>query len=433
MKKSANKKIKAKYLAKKYRKNDRDVMSYEDMPLEDYELEKTEMSPDAVKKIIIAVCLAMAAGLAVFAISNRDKLTWDNISTWWTYDVLGSAGNGYPANIVGSEVASSNFAVSQGRIAYTSDTSFITLNSSGHEVADIQHRYSTPVLKADNNRYLTYGIGSTGYQIQSYDKLLYTGKADENIYTGDITSSGVYCLVTEGDGYLSALYVFDNKNNRIFKYSFSEYYITSVALKKDGTGCIACGVSSSNGRINAKVYQLDFKSEEPKAVYAIENDCILDCEYLGDNRMVLIGEIASYILKSGSDKLVTNSYEDKVLANYCFNTDTNNYIVALSKSGDGRSCILKQYNSNGDNKVTIDTNYKADSLSSYKGIIAVLDNNRVYTFNSAGNQVFSSDTGTGSKKVVLTGDSTAYVLSVNQIRLIDLKKTSTDDTAGKNK
>ncbi len=423
------KKMRARYGEKKQRKSDRRVMSYEDMPLDDYEQEKTEMSPDAVKKIILAVCIAVVAGLAVFAFSNRDKLTWDNISTWWTYDVLGNAGSGYPVNIVGSEVSASNFAVSQGRSAYASDTSFVTLNSTGSEVANIQLRYSTPVLKSEGNRYLTFGIGSTGYQIQSFDKMLYSGEAEENILTGDINADGVYCLVTEGNGYLSTLCAFDKNNNRIYKYSFSEYYITAVALKSDGSGCIACGITSNNGAVAAGIYQLDFTNEEPKAFYTINDDCIIDCQYLGGSRMSLIGEFASYIIKDGSQDIITNSYEDKTLANYCFNTDTNTYTVALSKSGDGRSCVLMQYNSNGDNNMTVDADCKADSVSSYKGVIAVLDGNIVYGYNSKGEQLYAANAGTGSKRIVLTGDSTAYVLSVNQIRLIDLKKTSTADTA----
>ena len=49
-------------------------VSYEDMPLDDYEQEKTEMSPQAVKKIVLGACIAIAAGLIVFAFVNRDKL-----------------------------------------------------------------------------------------------------------------------------------------------------------------------------------------------------------------------------------------------------------------------------------------------------------------------------------------------------------------------
>lgn len=423
------KKDKPRYGEKKGIKTERDVISYEDMPLDDYEQEKTEISPEAIKRILIGVGVAIVAGLIVFAFSNRDKLTWDNISTWWTYDVLGNAGNGFPVNIVGSEVAASNLSVTQGRVAYASDTSFVTLNSTGSEVANIQLRYSTPVMKSSGNKYLTYGLGSTGFQIQSFDEKLYTGEESENIFTGDIASNGVYCLVTEGNGYLSSLYVYNKNNNRIFKYSFSEYYITSVALNSDGSGGVACGITSEGGAVNSAVYVLDFSKEEPKSVYTISGDSVIDCNYLGDSRVALIGQSASYIIKYGDENYITNSYEDRTLANYCFNTDTQTYTVALSRSGDGRSCALLQYNNNGDNKCSIDTEYSAESVSSYKGVIGILDDNVVYVYSMDGTQRYAYNVGTGSKKVILTGDSEACVLSANQIRRFDLNKTSTADTA----
>lgn len=421
------KKFKGRYAERKT--SERDVISYEDMPLDDYEQEKTDISPDAVKKILIGVCIALAAGLIVFAFANRDKLTWDNISNWWTYDVLGNAGNGYPVNLIGTEVKSGNFAVNQGHVAYASDTSFVTLNSTGSEVANVQLRYSKPVMKSSGNRFLTYGIGTTGYQIQDFDGMLYSGEAEGAIYTADITSNGVYGIVTEGSGYLSILYVFNSNNNRIYKYSFSEYYINSIALNSDGSGGIACGITSDNGAVKTGVYMLDFTKEEPVLQYSIDGDTIVDCEYLNDNRAVLVGQSSSYIIKRGEENYVTIKYDSKTLANYCFNPDTNSFALALSKSGDGRSCVIEIYNDNGDKTSSIDTNYGAESISLYKGTVAILDGNTAYGFNSEGNQLYSCDTGTGSKRLILTSDNTAYVLSVNQVRFFDLSKTSTNDTA----
>ena len=196
---------------------ERTVISYEDMPLEDYEQERTNISPKAVKKIIIAVAIALVAGLLVLAFANRDKLSPENLSMWWSYEVLGNGGKGYPVELVGSEVKKGNFAVNQSRVAYASDTSFVTLNSSGKEIANVQLRYSKPVMKSGENRFLTYGLGDTGYQILTYDKELYAGTAEGVIFTGDIAPNGNFCLVTEGNGFLSELYAFDRNNNRIYK------------------------------------------------------------------------------------------------------------------------------------------------------------------------------------------------------------------------
>ena len=66
---------------------ERKVISYEDVPLDDYEQERTDINPKTVKKIILAVAIVLAAGLAVLAFVNRDKLTPENLGLWWSYDV----------------------------------------------------------------------------------------------------------------------------------------------------------------------------------------------------------------------------------------------------------------------------------------------------------------------------------------------------------
>ena len=359
---------------------ERTVISYEDMPLEDYEQERTNISPKAVKKIIIAVAIALVAGLLVLAFANRDKLSPENLSMWWSYEVLGNGGKGYPVELVGSEVKKGNFAVNQSRVAYASDTSFVTLNSSGKEIANVQLRYSKPIN---------------------------------------------FCLVTEGNGFLSELYAFDQNNNRIYKYSFSEYYINSVAINSDGSGCVACGITSNNGAMRTGIYVLDFSKEEPVGKYTIENDSILDSRYISGRRIALVGENASYVVKVGEEDYASVKYEGK-LTNYCFSPSTRSYAIALSKSGDGRSCTLIRYNDNGDVQTQIDTEKGAESFSVFKGTMAVLDGNTIYTFNSEGNITNTCDAGTGATAVTLTSDSTAYVLSINQMRYFDLAKVTAE-------
>ncbi len=389
---------------------ERTVISYEDIPLEDYEQERTNISPKAVKKIIIAVAIALVAGLLVLAFANRDKLSPENLSMWWSYEVLGNGGKGYPVELVGSEVKKGNFAVNQSRVAYASDTSFVTLNSSGKEIANVQLRYSKPVMKSGENRFLTYGLGDTGYQILTYDKELYAGTAEGVIFTGDIAPNGNFCLVTEGNGFLSELYAFDRNNNRIYKYSFSEYYINSVAINSDGSGCVACGITSNNGAMRTGIYVLDFSKEEPVGKYTIENDSILDSRYISGRRIALVGENASYVVKVGEEDYASVKYEGKL----------------TNKSGDGRSCTLIRYNDNGDVQTQIDTEKGAESFSVFKGTMAVLDGNTIYTFNSEGNITNTCDAGTGATAVTLTSDSTAYVLSINQMRYFDLAKVTAE-------
>lgn len=418
---------KGRYAEKKPNK-ERTVISYEDMPLDDYEQEKTEISPQAVKKILVAVGIVLAASLAVFLFANRGKLSPENISVWWNYEVLGKTGSGYPVNLVGTEVKPGNFKVNDGRAAYASDTSFITLNSSGTEVGNVQLRYSKPVLESRDNRYLAYGLGETGYQILSFDKNLYSGTAKSVIYTGDICSNGRYCLVTEGDGFLTELYAFDSNNNRIFKYYFSEYYINRVALNSDGSGCVACGIASEGGALKTGVYVLDFGKQDPVSQYTIYDDVILDCCYIGSRRAALVGEYASYVVKAGDESYTTVGYDNRLLTNYCFSPESGSFALALSKSGDGRNCDLISYSDSGEKVTEIENDYGAEAFSVYKGTFAVLDGNTVYVYNKEGELKYTSPAGTGARGLALTSDTTAYVLSVNQIKLLDFNRPATSDS-----
>ena len=326
--------------------------------------------------------------------------------------------------------------LSDGHIAYASDTSFVTLNSSGSDIFSTQLKYSKPILVSNKNMFLTYDLGGKGYEVNSLDKQLFASNTDDDIYTADIASNGVYAIVTEGNGYLSTLLAFNKDNNRIFKYSFSEYYITSVTLNSNGTGCAATGITTENGKVISAVYMLDFSKQEPEQVIKIDGDVIIASKYLTDNRVTLVGNTASYVVKKGDENFVTNSYESMTLSNYYFNMDTLTYAVALSRSGDGRSCSVYTYDSNGSQKSKIDTDSKADAISVYKDKIALLDGNTANVYNTKGDKVFATETGAGSKNIILSSDTTAYVLSVNQIRFIELnnnqkatEKVATDDNA----
>ena len=423
------KKLKGRFAENKS-KNERTVISYEDVPLDDYEQEPARISPEVIKKILIGVLGALLLAVIVLAFAFRDKLTWNNISVWWNYEVMGAPSSGYPVNIVGSDVAQGNVAVTQNRVAYASDTSFVTLNSKGGEVNNTQLRYTKPVMKSAENRFLIFGLGEKNYQLATFDKNGYSGTAAGNIYAGDVAPNGKYCLAVEGNGFYSELYAYDADNNRVYKYSFSEYYINSVAINMSGTGCIASGISNNNGEIKTGVYMLDFSKEEPVGKYEIDGDYIIDSRFISGGRCALVGANASYVAMMDEDVVVKVEYEGKTLKNYSFNTSVETFSLALSKSGDGRQCDLITYNDNGVAVFTADSNAGSDSVSAYRNTVATMDNNTIYIYNKTGELRGTCFAGSGARRLILFSDDEAYVLSVTQIRKINLRDTeSTADSA----
>lgn len=411
------KKIRGKHSEKKAKKLNRDVISYEEVPLENYEEETTRVSSVDAKKIVKIVIVLVVLGLIVFAFANRSRLTPENISNWLKYDVLGQGdGEGYPTNIVGTNVNTENIICVGNTLSYASDTSFVTLSSNASEIENYQLSYATPVISNSGNNLLVYGLGGKEFHIGTTNEITYTGKTDSNIFTGDISSSGVYGIVTETSGYLSKLIVYNKENKQIFAYSFADYYVTAISINPDGTQCVAFGLSAKEGTMSGAIYVLDFNSKEPLEIYEISENAVLRAEYLSSNEVCLIGNNASYVLNISKGELNENSYDKMMLTAYEVSEDTGTFAISLSRSGDGHSCTVQSFNTAGDKTLEIETDYKINSLSLMHGNIYVLEGNTVHCFDYNKNEISKGDAGSGAKNIKISSDGSVYVLGVNEIR-----------------
>ena len=155
----------------KRKKPKREVLSYEDVPLDEPSSDNVEISKTAVKRIIIVVVIMLVLGLVVFAIANRDNLTPEKISNWVKYDLLGSSDTGYPVKIIGTNVNDNNFVCDSG-VAYVSDTAYVSLSSEGNELCYNRHSFSKPIINTDGElqaiRFMPKGTETRYYMEEKY-------------------------------------------------------------------------------------------------------------------------------------------------------------------------------------------------------------------------------------------------------------------------
>lgn len=401
----------------KRKKNKRSVLSYEDVPLDEYNDEQPEISKEAVKKILIIVGVILILGFVVFAVANRDNFSPERISHWFKYDVLGSRDEGFPTAIIGSSVNKGNFKSSDG-VVYVSDTSFAAVSSSGNEVGYNQHGFAKPILCTAGDNVLIYNLGGNGYVTGKKDSFNKPKDTDNYVMTADINDKGYYCVVTQTDGYLSKIHVYNDRKEKIYAYSFSDYYINSVALNPNGTGCVACGVTGDNGSLLGIAYVLDFEQEKPVSTHNLDENTIYSVKYFNSKTACLVGSKSSYTLDIGSGELHQVEYKHMQLTAFDINTDTNSFVLSLSRSGDGRTCSIEYVNSSGEVMNVNDTDCAVESISLYKNRIAVLDSDTCYLYDTEGKKLGKADAGNGSKAVALGNTDEAYILGINEIRRI---------------
>lgn len=400
----------------KKKKIKRDILSYEDMPLEDYDKDSAEISKPAVKKILILIAGIVVLGLIVFAVANRENLTPEKITRWVTYDLLGVSDDGYPVNIQGSGVTEGNFISNGGEICYVSDTTYQALSVNGNEIGYSQISFSKPVMVSSGEYVLIYDLGGHEYVTGTKTRLNNIRKTEYEIFTADINSAGDYCLVTKADGYLSKIFAYNKLNEKRYAYSFADYYITAVAMNNNGSGCTACGMSAQNGSMATVAYVLDFSSEKPYSKLSLDENIVYGVEYLNSNTACIVGSNASFVLNIKKEELKKIDYKQKELTSFDINKDTSTFVISLSRSGDGKMCSLVYVGSDGKVINTNKTKNEAKSISLYKNRIAVLDDNVCYLYDTQGNKIGSKDAGDGSKVVRLESSDSVYVLGINEIR-----------------
>ena len=404
----------------KKKKINRDVLSYEDMPLEDYDKESAEISKPAVKKILILIAGIVLLGLIVFAVANRENLTPEKITRWVAYDLLGASDDGYPVTIQGTNVNEGNFICDGNEVCYVSDTVYQSLASNGNEIGYSQISFSNPVMVTSGDYVLIYDLGGHEYVTGTKERLNDVRKTESEIFTADINSKGDYCLVTKADGYLSKAFAYNKYNEKHYAYSFADYYVTAVAMNDNGSGLTACGISGKNGSMATVAYVLEFSSEKPKATHSLGENVVYSVEYLNSNTPCIVGSNASFVINVKRDELKKVDYNQMMLTTFDIDKDTSKFVISLSRSGDGNQCSLEYIGADGKVINTNKTNHGASSVSIYKNRIAVLDGNNCYLYDTEGNKIGKKDAGNGAKVARIESTDSVYILGINEIRkLID--------------
>jgi len=399
----------------KREKKQREVLSYEDEALEDYSkgerINAVFSQKGKIVIIILAVCVVLVGIAATWRFIAPDKIGS-------TISGSGGTGNGYPTDIIGTKVQTGNIAVLNSNLAYVSDTSFVALNNYAATVANRKIKYSSPIMVSSGGYALIYNQDEIGFEIDTASELVYQGDSDDKILTGDITSGGVYALVTAKEGYASKLTVYNKDNTQRYAYYFADYYVDSVSINESGTRGVVSGVSSQYGVLTSAVYVLDFKNEEPLAKLDFQDNMIYKVAFMKNGNIAAIGDSSASLISSDYQSKTDFTYDGDMLTAMEIDSD-NGFALSLSRSGDGRTCSI-QYISQDGYDTTIDSDLQITSIGLYGQAIAVLSKETITVYNRNGEKMGEYNAGVDAKSIELTSEKYAYVLGISQIRAVQI-------------
>lgn len=373
--------------------------------------------PRWVYRIILILLICVLAMLGWF---NRRNLTPSNVLAWVQDRVIGmGVGDGYPYEFSGSSVAKTNF-ISMDKNLYTvSNTSLILLNSTAKELINRPHSFGNPVLKTAGVRAMLYNLGGKGCRIEGTGSTLTQFTTKSNILAGAIAPDGRYALLTETDGYCGLLTVYTSDNRVQSYYWFADYYPTAVALSPDGHRAAVTGVSAKNGGLVSALYILEPNSGKTQAPAAEFEDNMLFSVYWDDSGAVTaIGDRAVECMNANNRAKNEYSYNGMKLTACCF--DSGRTALGLSPYTGSENSRLVVLNQTGAQTLSMSVGKEIGSVSLYgQSLAALLGNNACFysmTGAAAGVPVAA---GGDARALVLRDESSAYILGVSEIRLVN--------------
>lgn len=416
----SNKRLK-RYKDQKEQSYSRDVLNYEDVPIEDYGIEVEDSKSVIYKKILRVILILFICSMSILLIFNIGNLTPSNVMEFMNDKILGiGKGPGYPINITGTTINNNNFKVVGKDAVMVTDTSFVALNSTGKEISNRQHSFQDPILKADSNKFLIYNLGTNSIQIETESKSIYKGNVDGNIITGAISQSGVYALITECKGYFGQMTVYSKDNDIKYKYYFSESYITDITLSSNGKHAAVSGVCSNDGGMKSVIYIFDFDSDKPRCTFEYEDNIMMSVEYLTNGNVVCVGDSLTTFINV--DKSIKNDFMYNENSVACFDCKKDSGIaLCLSPISDCKESNIIVFNKDGKQISNIHTGLKMRSISFLNDKILALSSNMLYKYDFQGNKKGEFTVGNEVKRIDMVTSNLAYMLCINSIDNIELK------------
>lgn len=366
--------------------------------------------------ICVAICLLCC--MVVLFIAKWDDLSPSGIADWFAFS--GTSADDFPVSISGSSILENNFQATNNGIVYLSDTSVVCLDAGGEKLFSDQHNFTNPMIKNHGTYSIAYNVGGSNFRIISEQGEVYRGTQGTSINDCDVTSSGIYSVISDQTGYLSMMAVYDGENNMIFSYSFNDYYAISVSLNEKGTMAAVGAVNSVDGEMVSKIYVLDFTKTEPASVFSYNDQIVYDVEFVDENNFAVVTDSLVSVIDTTKYKEVPYSFQSKVLTAYDISYGTG-IVLSLSLSDDERDCSVVSLNTDGNEVGSFSTELKIFSVSLCSDKIAFLASDKLYLYNGYGDSFGEWSVGTDARRVILPQAKFAYILGVSEIRRVDLK------------
>ena len=366
---------------------------------------------------LLVVCTVL------FLLSNYRLFTPTSIRSLAEYAVAGFRQHEGDITTINYENGTfSDAALFEAGIAYADNDSLFLARPGS--VTTMKHTlgYSSPVVETSDDYVLVYDRGGMQAVLANSATAVAELSLDSAIITGSMGQNGRFVLVTDEQGYRTAVAVYDTSGKEVFKYQSSEYYIVSADLSPDGKTLAALAFRQDGVTLNSHVLFYDVSSGSLDADVTLEDTLGMALCYSGNTAAVLCddglymidrGGEAEHTLIVASSDLISLTAHDNMLA-----------IATRSYSG-ARSDLYTIRGGTLSGPYALSEEPSALAISAAG--TAVLSASGVTVYDTSFAPQWRNTEAVGARRVLMTNDGTVCALYTKNARLFTARSEHSEE------
>ena len=265
---------------------------------------------------ILAMLLALIVVLGALAfILFPDALNVDAIRRWVKYLNVRTDENGGTYSF---DFHNSNrYASFDGGLAIASVGGLSVYTSDGREAIVSQGQLSLPVLQTGKDLAMTYDVGGpTLLAVHRRNGEVLRITSEKAILDADLSAGDDICYASSASGYKSVLTVYNDKQERVYRWLSSSTYMPLCAIADSGTQLAAIGLDQKNGVFESTLNLFRTHFDQIERTVSLGNELIYDVDFTAEDEIVVIGETSVKVFDASGEILGNYPYGDSFLKDF---------------------------------------------------------------------------------------------------------------------
>ena len=304
-------------------------------------------------------------------------------------------------------------------LAVINKGNFKIYSADGTEQLSLQLSYSRPALCTSGEQIIAYDRGGTKLTVASQSALIGTLEIPGSIISVGTNAGGYFAVTHEDERYRAVVSVYDDRQNLVYQWQTSEYYVMRAALAPDGKSMTATAYTQSDGNFISRLFYFDLnRADSYRATADINGTIVTNTYYIADDTVCLVGD----------DRAVVTDIDGNTLYEYEYGNDmiktgaaADGYVVLTMldrTSGLGAKMVLLA--PDAQEALVANTSDDIRKMAACGNYIAVLYTQGVQLFTSALEPLSAEVDVSQVRDILVNGDGRVLLIYASDAGYIDL-------------